>query len=124
MANKSASTLHNRLLGAVFALAFTAAVIPVSFAQNEYANDPFDPAIARDSWLLIGQTERAYGVPAGLLHAMSLVETGQGIRGWLMPWPYTVCINSPGTQNYKSVQTAQAGLLKYRNMGFVVFNVG
>ena len=70
------STLHHRLLGAVFALVLTSSV---AFAQNEYANDPFDPEIARDSWLLIGQTEQAYGVPAGLLHAMSLVETGQGL---------------------------------------------
>lgn len=92
-------------------------------AGSEYASDPFSPAIARESWDLIGRTEQQYGVPAGLLHAMSLVETGQGMRGWMLPWPYTVCINGTGTKNYLKLEHAVKDLAWMRSLGFVRFDV-
>ena len=92
-------------------------------ASAEYENDPFDPVIARDAWLLIAQAERANNIPAGLLHAMSLVETGQGIRGWVLPWPYTVGVNGTGVQRYTSREEALKGFTRYRTLGFVRFNL-
>lgn len=92
-------------------------------AMADYENDPFDPVVARDAWVLIAQAERANGIPAGLLHAMSLVETGKGIRGWVLPWPYTLCINSTGTKTYASKEAAMADFTRFRSLGFVRFNV-
>lgn len=92
-------------------------------ARADYDNDPFDPRVARDAWLLIAQAERANGIPAGLLHAMSLVETGKGIRGWVLPWPYTVGVNGTGVQRFATREEALAAFTRYRNLGFVRFNV-
>lgn len=92
-------------------------------ARADYEGDPFDPLIARDAWMLIAQAERANGIPAGLLHAMSLVETGKGIRGWVLPWPYTVGVNGTGVQTYATREEALAAFTRYRNLGFVRFNV-
>jgi hypothetical protein len=98
------------------------AAAPAWAKGDDYSADPFDPRIARDSWNLIGKTEAAYGVPLGLLHAMSLVETGQGISGWMMPWPYTVCVNSTGTQRFLSLDAAIPALANARKMGYVRFD--
>ena len=96
--------------------------VPVA-ARADYENDPFDPVIARDAWVLIAQAERANNIPSGLLHAMSLVETGKGIRGWVLPWPYTLCINSTGTKSYASKEAAMTDFTRFRSLGFVRFNV-
>lgn len=95
----------------------------VGTVRADYDNDPFDPIIARDAWVLIAQAERANNIPAGLLHAMSLVETGQGIRGWVLPWPYTLCINSTGSQTFLTRDAALAAFTRDRSLGFVRFNV-
>lgn len=92
-------------------------------ARADYDSDPFDPAVARDCWLLIAKAERDYNIPAGLLHAISLVETGKGIRGWVLPWPYTVGVNGSGTRTYTSREAALAGFQQLRNLGFVRFNL-
>ena len=92
-------------------------------ARADYENDPFDPLIARDAWMLIAQAERSNGIPAGLLHAMSLVETGKGIRGWVLPWPYTIGVNGTGVQKFATREEAMAAFTRYRNLGFVRFNV-
>ncbi len=105
------------------ALALTVAMPGwANVGAGEYASDPFSPTIARESWDLIGRTEQAYGVPPGLLHAMSLVETGQGMRGWMLPWPYTVCINSTGAKSYLKLEHAIKDLAWMRNLGFVRFD--
>ena len=91
--------------------------------RADYENDPFDPLVARDAWVLIAQAERANNIPAGLLHAMSLVETGKGIRGWVLPWPYTVGVNGTGAQKFATREEAMAAFTRYRNLGFVSFNL-
>lgn len=107
-----------------YALAvFGLAVALPQLVHADYENDPFDPVIARDAWLLIAQAERTNNIPAGLLHAMSLVETGKGIRGWVLPWPYTVGVNGTGVQSYANRESAMAGFTRFRNLGFVRFNL-
>jgi hypothetical protein len=91
-------------------------------AWADYENDPFSATIARESWNLIGRTEAANNIPSGLLHAMSLTETGQGLAGWMMPWPYTVGVNSPGKRDFVGLQSALNELAWERNMGFVRFD--
>lgn len=109
-----------------YRLALVALALPLLApvaARADYESDPFDPVIARDAWVLISQAERANGIPAGLLHAMSLVETGQGIRGWVLPWPYTVGVNGTGVQKFTSREETLAAFTRYRTLGFVRFNL-
>lgn len=108
------------LVGVVLGLILTS---PLRSYANDYASDPFDPAIARNAWLMIGNAEKQNNIPSGLLHAMSLVETGQGISGWMMPWPYTVGINGTGKKDFKSAPEALLQLQRWRALGFTRFNV-
>lgn len=91
---------------------------------NDYASDPFDPAVARDAWLMISRAEQQYQIPSGLLHAMSLVETGQGMKGWMLPWPYTVGVNGTGVKSFRGATEAYAQYKLWRSLGFVRFNLG
>lgn len=100
-----------------------AAAAWVPCARADYDRDPYSATIARESWDLIGRTEMANGIPSGLLHAMSLTETGQGMSGWMMPWPYTVGVNSPGKKDYLKLQHALNDVAWFRKMGFVRFDV-
>jgi hypothetical protein len=109
-------------LGIFVAVAGLSLLQPLAHA-NDYANDPFDPAIARSAWLMIGSAEKQNNIPQGLLHAMSLVETGQGISGWMMPWPYTVGINGTGKKDFKSATEALLQLQHWRALGFARFNL-
>jgi hypothetical protein len=120
MSNRPTRTLRQALwLGLVAVLLLAA---PVA-ARADYDSDPFNPTVARDCWLLIAKAEREYNIPAGLLHAISLVETGKGIRGWVLPWPYTVGVNGSGSLSYTSREAALAGFQRLRNLGFVRFNL-
>lgn len=102
-----------------------ALVLPVGIvrANDDYSRDPFDPVVARDAWLMISDAEKQYQIPSGLLHAMSLVETGQGVRGWMLPWPYTVGINGTGSKSFRSAAAARQQLNAWRSLGFVRFNL-
>ncbi len=95
----------------------------VAPAADDYSRDPFDPVVARDAWLMISAAERQYEIPRGLLHAISLVETGQGLRGWMLPWPYTVGINGTGRQDFRQGPEALRQLERWRALGFVRFNL-
>lgn len=91
--------------------------------DSDYSSDPFDPIIARDAWVLISRAEANHRIPPGLLHAISLVETGKGIRGWVLPWPYTVGVNGTGSQSFSTPQAAAQGLARWKNLGFVRFDI-
>jgi hypothetical protein len=92
-------------------------------SAQDYSADPFKPNTAYDSWVRISQAEHAYGIPPGLLHAISLVETGQGIGGYVLPWPYTVGVNSPGQDDYLKPEYVLNRLGQLKKMGFVRFDV-
>ncbi|RYG60780.1 MAG: hypothetical protein EON60_05875 [Alphaproteobacteria bacterium] len=127
LGTKIAYILHMKARWARFAY-YAAVVVALPLllaapAHADYENDPFNPVIARDAWVLISQAERANGIPAGLLHAMSLVETGKGIRGWVLPWPYTIGVNGTGVQKFASREEALTAFARYRSLGFVRFNL-
>ncbi len=93
------------------------------YASEDYASDPFNPVVARDAWYLISKAESAYNIPTGLLHAMSLVETGRGVRGWMLPWPYTVGVNGTGTKSFNAPEAATQQFVRWRALGFTRYNV-
>jgi hypothetical protein len=113
-----AGHLRTLILGSFIA----AAGVSAAHAQD-YNTDPFKPSTAYDCWVRISAAEHAYGIPPGLLHAISLVETGQGIGGYVLPWPYTVGVNSPGTDDYLKPDYALNRLAQLKKMGFVRFDV-
>lgn len=98
------------------ALAFSAWAVP-SFAQA------YDARIGREAWAMIGRVEYQEGVPLGLLHAMSLAETGMGQDGQLLPWPYTVGINRSPVREYTTLSAGRAELKRLAGLGFTKFDV-
>lgn len=82
-----------------------------------------DEEVARQAWVAIAKLEQQHGIPKGLLHAISLAETGKGVNGKIMPWPYTVGVNSPGYMKAADATAAQAIINKYAAMGFKRFDV-
>lgn len=88
------------------------------------ARPDLDPRVAHEAWVVISKIEYREGIPVGLLHAMSLVETGKGQEGkYLLPWPYTVNVNGGLAKDYPSSAEALAQLDKLRALGFDRFDV-
>ncbi len=83
----------------------------------------YDEAVARDAWLTVSQIEKLNGIPRGLLHSMSLVESGQGLEGFILPWPYTIGINSPQKKRYTGPQKALNDIAYWQKLGFKKFDV-
>ena len=77
-----------------------------------------DPVVARQAWLLVGKVEKANNVPKGLLLSMSLVESGRGLDGRVLPWPYTVGVNPTRTYKYDHKNKAFKKLDTLRRIGF------
>jgi hypothetical protein len=98
-----------------FIFALVALVSPLAQA--------YDQVEAKRAWVAIAKLEQKNGIPKGLLHSMSLVETGQGLEGKVMPWPYTVGVNSPGMVTFKNGTEALAKLDTYNRLGFAKFDV-
>ncbi|HEX2859127.1 MAG TPA: transglycosylase SLT domain-containing protein [Alphaproteobacteria bacterium] len=111
-------TCQTLLLGA-----FAACGAVFGVHAQDYSSDPYKPNVAYDSWVRISQAEHAYSIPPGLLHAISLVETGQGIGGYVLPWPYTVGVNSPGSDSYLKPEYVLNRLAQLKKMGFVRFDI-
>lgn len=78
--------------------------------------------IAMNAWKALHDVESENGIPFGLLHSISLVETGQGMQGQILPWPYTANVNSTSVKK----EGAYKALLDVRHMsglGFQKFNI-
>lgn len=82
-----------------------------------------DPVVATVAWEHISAAEKKYNIPRGLLHSISLVESGRGVSGHVMPWPYTVGVNSPAARTFTSTSGANSQLNKWQAMGFTRFDV-
>lgn len=102
-------------LFAVFAL--VAALAAPASAQRV----PYNEDVARQTWKAIGSVEKQNQLPRGLLHSMSLVETGQGMSGYLLPWPYTVGVNRTDIREHATMEEALNTLDKLRKLGFSKF---
>jgi hypothetical protein len=82
-----------------------------------------DPTIARQAWVALAKIERSHGIPRGLLHSMSLVETGQGLKGQLLPWPYTVGVNPTSRRKFETVASTLEEMENMKALGFRRFNL-
>jgi len=95
-----------------------AAVLPhVCYAQQ------MDARISRDSWRIITKVEYREGIPKGLLHSMSLVETGMAQQGQVLPWPYTANVNTTAATAYKTRGEALSAIDDLRRLGFDKFTI-
>ena len=99
----------------------------VCSAASAYAADkPVADASMQTSmqaWRAISQVERQYDIPRGLLHSMSLVETGQGQQGLLLPWPYTINVNHSVLKSFSTSDKAVAYLKELQRLGFKKFDI-
>lgn len=81
-----------------------------------------DPGVAMEAWKLLHQMEVENNIPQGLLHAISLMETGGGMAGQMVPWPYAVNVNTGSWQ--KGVPGEVMSQISYlANLGFKKFTV-
>lgn len=83
---------------------------------------PLDPSVAMDAWRLLHKMEEQYGIPQGLLHAISLVETGGGMEGQMVPWPYAINVNT-GSWKRGAAQDLSLHLSYLDNVGFKRFTL-
>lgn len=97
-------------------------LLGVLFAMPAHAQD-LDEKIAYDAWKVIHQFEVQEGIPRGLLHSMSLVETGLGMDGRYLPWPYTLNINQSEKYTFSDAESAVEKLKLLSNLGYERFNV-
>ena len=69
-------------------------VIFAWFAGSTFASTlVFDQSVSKDSLRTLKRMEYKEGIPNGLLHSISLVETNIGQTGKYMPWPFTIRLN-------------------------------
>ncbi|MBI1364301.1 MAG: transglycosylase SLT domain-containing protein [Proteobacteria bacterium] len=85
--------------------------------------DKLDPRISRDAWRVITKVEYREGIPRGLLHSMSLVETGMAQEGKVMPWPYTANVNQTERRTFAKREDALEAIDHLRRLGFTDFEV-
>ena len=107
---------QHKVISLLAALAISAWAAP-AFA------DYYDARIGKEAWSMIGQVEYREGIPLGLLHAMSLAETGMGQGGQLLPWPYTVGINRSPVRDYETLSAGRSELQRLYSLGFTKFDL-
>ncbi len=83
----------------------------------------YDHDVALQAWLDVSAVEQRHDIPHGLLHAMSLAESGKALEGQLLPWPYTVGVNPTRNYTLPNATAAQAKLEHLQKIGFTRFNV-
>lgn len=89
-------------------------------ALPSYADDK---KTAYSAWYALSRVEQQHGIPHGLLHSMSLVETGQGLKGKMLPWPYTINVNTTKFYTLPSGTDTLRQLDELRRVGFRRFDV-
>lgn len=99
------------------------ALLTLPFGQGAYgAMRGLDPDVAMEAWQLLHNMEVEHNIPQGLLHAISLVETGKGMEGQVVPWPYAINVN---TGSWKKGRPSDMSLeVDYlKGLGFSRFTV-
>lgn len=99
---------------------FMCLAVAVSATSFAYA---YDAEKAYKAWVTIGRIEQTEGIPKGLLHSISLVESGQGLEGSILPWPYTIGLNSPGYTEVSSLDNLEEMVDYYEDLGFSRFDL-
>lgn len=102
---------------------FLAAVLLLgSSGASHGAVRGLDPDVALQAWELLHNMEIEHNIPQGLLHAISLMETGGGMDGQMVPWPYAINVNTGSWQEGLPQDMAlQVGYLE--NLGFKEFTI-
>ncbi len=108
--------MRSKPLLIIFLLSFLVVGTHVNIAAGA------DKTVALSAWQALHDAEAKHSIPRGLLHSISLVETGQGLGNQYMPWPYTTNVNSS-----RSIKApAQKALLEMKhlqNLGFKSFSI-
>lgn len=105
-----------------YILAFVLAVTIGFMGASAHASK-FDQSLARDAWATVAQIEQDNGIPYGLLHAVSLVESGKGLAGKMLPWPYTAGVNRSRLTQHDNAAAAVQRINYLRTLGFSRFNI-
>lgn len=83
----------------------------------------YNKTTAKEAWLVLAKVEKENNIPRGLLHSISLVETGKGVSGKVMPWPYTINVNHGRKKKFAETDAAAKYIQKMAGMGFKKFDV-
>lgn len=95
-------------------------LVAIVWAPHTYA---YNHNVALQAWADVAKVERQHSIPQGLLHAMSLAESGKSLEGQLLPWPFTVGVNPTRNYHLSDAKTALAKLAHLEEIGFSRFNV-
>lgn len=83
----------------------------------------FSNGTSQDSLRILKRMEYKEGIPNGMLHAISLVETNIGQTGKYRPWPYTIRINRYKGKKITDLDEAFAQLDILIEIGYKNFDV-
>jgi hypothetical protein len=83
----------------------------------------FSPRVSKDSLRTLKRMEYKEGIPNGMLHAISLVETNIGQTGQYRPWPYTIRLNSYKSEVFTNIDDAFDELDLLVDLGFQNFDL-
>lgn len=83
----------------------------------------FSTSVSQDSLRTLKRMEYKEGIPNGLLHAISLVETNIGQTGKYRPWPYTIRLNRYKSQDFTDIDEAYDLLDKLIDFGYQNFDL-
>lgn len=83
----------------------------------------FSNSVSQDSLRILKRMEYKEGIPNGLLHAISLVETNIGQTSKYRPWPYTIRLNRYKGQQMTDIDQAFALLDKLIDLGYQNFDL-
>lgn len=95
-----------------------------SFASFTFASTMvFDQSVSKDSLRTLKRMEYKEGIPNGLLHSISLVETNIGQTGKYMPWPYTIRLNGYKGKIVHNIDSAFDELEFLIDLGYQNFDI-
>lgn len=83
----------------------------------------FSASVSKESLRTLKRMEYKEGIPNGMLHAISLVETNIGQTGRYRPWPYTIRLNRYKSQDFNNVDLAYEKLEKLFELGYQTFDL-
>lgn len=96
----------------------------ISSASLCFANTGvFNTSVSKDSLRTLKRMEYKEGIPNGLLHAISLVETNIGQTGKYRPWPYTIRLNRYRGEQITDIDNAFEKLETLIDLGYQNFDL-